>query len=153
MTLQSLPKVLLALVEERVEFIVFGAIALMAHGLVRATQDLDIFVRPQEENITKLRRALRRVYSDDVAIDEIRYEDLAGEYPAIRYNAPDGFGIDIVSRLRDAWSYDDIEYEQKEFEGMSVHVATPKMLYKMDTFRWKDKFDAEALRERFRLEE
>lgn len=155
MTLQSLRNVLLVLVDERVEFIVFGAIALMAHGLVRATQDLDIFVRPGEENILRLRAALKRVYPDDSSIDEITHTDLAGEYPAVRYNAPDGFGIDILSRLGDAWAYDDIEWERKEFEGLSIPVATPLMLYRMkkDTLRWKDKFDAEALRERFGLED
>lgn len=148
-------KVLHALVEERVEFIVFGAIAPMAHGLVRATQDLDIFVRPEEKNITRLRAALKRVYPDDGAIDEITHQDLAGDYPAVRYNAPDGFGLDILSRLGNAWTYGDVEYQEKEFEGIRIPVATPAMLYRMkkDTVRRKDKFDAEALRERFGLED
>lgn len=155
MALQSLSKVLRALVEERVEFIVFGAVALMAHGLVRATQDLDVFVRPEEKNIARLRAALKRTYPDDPAIDEITHKDLAGDYPAVRYNAPDGFGFDILSRLGDAWTYDDVEYEEKEFEGLPIPVATPAMLYRMkkDTLRWKDKFDAQALRERFGLED
>ena len=102
---QSLPAVLAALVEAQVEFIVFGAIALMAHGLVRATQDLDIFVRPDAQNVDRLRTALKRVYPEDASIDEISHVDLAGEYPAIRYNAPDGFGLDILSRLGNAWTY------------------------------------------------
>ncbi len=155
MTIQGLSKVLQALVDEHVEFIVFGAVALMAHGLVRATQDLDIFVRPEENNIRRLRAALKRVYPDDEAIDEIAYSDLAGDYPAVRYNAPDGFGCDIVSRLGNAWAYDGVEFEEKEFEGLRMRVATPSMLYRMkkDTLRWKDKFDAEALRERFGLED
>ncbi len=69
--LESLPRILRALVDERVDFIVFGAIALMAHGLVRATQDLDVFVRPHEDNIVRLRAALKRVYPEDQAIDEV----------------------------------------------------------------------------------
>jgi hypothetical protein len=155
MTLETLPKVLGALIEERVEFIVFGAIALMAHGLVRATQDLDIFVRPDAENVARLRLALKRVYPDDAAIDEITSADLAGEYPAVRYNAPDGFGVDMVSRLGSAFTYDDVEHEQKEFGSLRIPVATPAMLYRMkkDTLRWKDKVDAGALRERFGLED
>lgn len=33
-----------------VELLVVGAHALAAHGLVRATKDLDVWVRPSEEN-------------------------------------------------------------------------------------------------------
>lgn len=155
MPVQSLQQVLAAFVEERVEFIVFGAVALAAHGLVRATEDLDIFVDPGEDNIARLRTALKRVYPDDDAINEITHADLAGDYPAVRYNAPDGFGVDILSRLGNVWSYGDIESEIVEFEGLQIRVATPGMLYKMkkDTIRWKDKFDAEALRQRFGLED
>lgn len=152
---QALPAVLAALVEEHVEFVVFGAVALMAHGLVRATQDLDIFVRADAENVARLRQALRRVYPEDSAIDEITHGDLAGDYPAVRYNAPDGFGIDVLSRLGTAWTYEAIESEVKEFQGLRIRVATPGMLYRMkkDTVRWKDRIDAAALRERFGLEE
>lgn len=84
MPIRGLRETLAALVAERVEFIVFGAVALMAHGLVRATEDLDIFVRADAENIARLRAALMRVYPDDPAIDEIVHADLAGDYPAIR---------------------------------------------------------------------
>jgi len=130
-----------ALIDKQVDFVVFGAIALMAHGLVRAAQDLDVFVRPEPKNIQRLRAALRQVYPDDAAIDEIRHEDLCGAYPAVRYNAPDGFSIDIL--------------ERKDFAGVPVPVATPLVLYRMkrDTMRWKDKYDREALRERFDLKE
>jgi hypothetical protein len=155
MTLQSLSNVLAAFVEERVEFIVFGAVALMAHGLVRATQDLDVFVLADASNISRLRAALQRVYPDDPSITEITFADLAGEYPAVRYNAPDGFSIDILSRLGNVWTYNDVESELKEFEGLQIRVATPAMLYRMkkDTVRFKDKIDAEALRQRFGLED
>ena len=155
MGLEKLPEVLRALVEERVEFIVFGAVALMAHGLTRATEDLDCFVRPDQENIVRLQAALRRVYPDDPAINEITFEDLAGKYPAIRYNAPDGFGIDILTRLGDVYTYDNLESVEMEFQGLRIQVVTPAMLYRMkkDTRRWKDQFDARALKERFALED
>lgn len=52
-------------------------------------------------------------------------------------------------------TYNDVEHELKEFEGLQIRVATPATLYRMkkDTVRWKDKFDAQALRERFGLED
>jgi hypothetical protein len=45
---------------EEAEFLLVGAHALAAHGLPRATGDLDIWVRPSEENASKVWRALVR---------------------------------------------------------------------------------------------
>ncbi len=135
---------------------IIGAVAMMVHGLVRGTEDLDFFVRPSAVNIERLRVALRRVYPSDGSIDEISEADLLGEYPAVRYNTPDGsFGIDILTRLGEALSYDDIQYQDRLFEGIPVRVATPETLYRMkkDTLRWKDRLDAEKLKERFNLKD
>lgn len=43
-----------------VEFLVVGAHALAAHGHVRATKDLDLWVRPSAENATRTMAALTR---------------------------------------------------------------------------------------------
>jgi hypothetical protein len=156
MSLERLPEILQGLADEHVDYILIGAVAMMAHGLVRGTEDLDFFVRPDEQNIARLRAALRRVFPQDAAIDEISEKDLAGDYPAVRYNTPDGsFGIDILSRLGEAFSYDDLEYQQAVFDGIPVRVATPSMLYRMkkDTLRWKDRIDAQKIKERFALED
>ncbi len=48
-----------ALSAEGVEFILVGAHALAAHGFVRATQDIDILVRPTPENARRVFAALR----------------------------------------------------------------------------------------------
>ncbi len=58
------------------------------HGIVRATEDLDIFIRATPENIKRLRVALRQSYSNDPHIEEITTEDLPGAYPAVRYFPP-----------------------------------------------------------------
>jgi len=42
-----------------VEYLVVGAHALAAHGHVRATKDLDVWVRPASENAQRVLRALR----------------------------------------------------------------------------------------------
>ena len=41
-----------------VEFFVVGAHALAAHGLVRATKDLDLWVRPNSANAARVIEAL-----------------------------------------------------------------------------------------------
>ena len=48
-----------ALSAEGVEFMLVGAHALAAHGFVRATQDIDILVRPTPENARRVFAALR----------------------------------------------------------------------------------------------
>lgn len=42
-----------------VEFLIVGAYALAVHGHLRATKDLDVWVRPSEENARKVFRALQ----------------------------------------------------------------------------------------------
>lgn len=147
--------VLRALEVEGVEYALVGSMAMAAHGLVRATQDMDLFVAPTPDNVERLRRALRSVF-DDPCIEEIVVEDLAGDYPAVRYAPPNGdFSIDILGRLGVAFSFADIQTETLETEGLRVRVATPRMLVRMKrgTIRPLDHADAAALRRRFAIED
>ncbi len=66
------------------EYVLIGASAMGFHGLVRATEDLDLFIRATAENVERLRAALREAYEGDPHIDEISSADLLGEYPAVR---------------------------------------------------------------------
>jgi hypothetical protein len=139
-----------ALAERRVDYAVFGAVALGLHGLARATADLDLFIRADGDNVERLKAALRDVF-DDPGIDEISAQDLCGEYPAVRYTPPQGFGFDILTRVGQAFDYADLDIETKTFQGVSVRVVTPRTLWRLkkDTIRPADRFDAAALAERF----
>ena len=53
-------EILKAFRDEGVEHLVIGAYALAAHGHVRATLDIDIWVKPKEENACRTWRALQR---------------------------------------------------------------------------------------------
>ena len=138
------------------EYVLIGATAMGVHGVVRATEDVDLFIRASRENVERLRQALRDVYRHDPHIEEITADDLLGEYPAIRYYPPTGdLYFDVMTRLGDAASYDTVEAETKDVDGISVRVATPLALYRLkrSTVRSKDREDAAALRERFDLED
>jgi hypothetical protein len=144
-----------AMNREGVEYITFGAIALGTHGLPRATEDADFFVRAEHENIERLKRAIRHVWNDP-EVENISNADLAGDYPAVRYGPPDeDFTIDFVSRLGEAFSYETLRWELSMLDGVPIRVVTPSMLYEMkkDTVRYKDRIDAEALRQKFSLKE
>jgi len=126
-----------------------------AQGLVRATRDIDFFVEPGEENVRRIKTALRSVFSDE-SIEEITSADLAGEYPVIQYGPPgEDYVIDLLARLGETFSFEDIESEELDVEGVRVRVATPRMLYRMkkNTVRPQDRVDAETLRDRFGLSE
>jgi hypothetical protein len=153
---ERLQALLAALERERVQYAIFGGIALNLHGLARFTEDVDLFVAPDAGNIERLKRALKSVF-DDPAIDEITAADLLGPYPAVQYVPPDGsFHVDILTRLGSAFAFADLETERVRFSSdLLVTVVTPRTLYRMkrDTIRLRDKADAELLKRRFDLEE
>ena len=152
--LDRLPDLLVALNAEGVEYVLFGGQAVNLYGILRFTDDVDLFVAPTAENIARLRRALRRIW-DDSSIDEIRAEDLAGEYAVVRYGTPDDFYIDLVSRLGEAFAFADVESEWLERGGVRARVATPRMLYRMkkSTVRPLDRADAADLKAKFHIED
>jgi len=71
------------------------------------------------------------------------------KYPVIRYGTPEGFNLDIISKIGSKFSYDDLQYIIMEIEGRQLRVATPESLYllKENTVRPIDKSDAVFLKE------
>ena len=131
-----------------VDYIIVDGIALLLHGVARATEDIDIFVKPTADNIVKMKKALKSVW-DDNSIEEISETDLLGDYPALRYGPPDdSISVDILTRLGEAVTFHDLESEIIEIEGIKARVATIKTLINMknNTVRLQDKADVEALR-------
>ncbi len=155
MSLEDAKQILAALDREGVRYVLVGSMAMAALGVIRATRDMDFFVSPDSDNVERLKAALRSVFHDP-HIDEISAEDLAGDFPAIQYVPPKGdYSLDILSRLGDAFRYEDLESQEMVVDGIRVRVATPRMLYRMkkDTVRPRDKADAAELKETFGLAE
>jgi hypothetical protein len=147
-------RVLRAFEASGLEYVLIGATAMGFHGLVRATEDIDLIIRATPENVERLRVALREAYAGDPHIEEISAADLLGEYPAVRYYPPSGdLYFDVLTRLGEAARFETVESEIKEIEGTPVRVATPAALYRLkkDTVRAKDREDAVMLRDRFQL--
>ena len=141
-----------ALEAAAVDYVLIGATAMGFHGVVRATEDVDMLVRAAPENIERLRAAPRAAFANDPTVEEIRAEDLLGDYPAVRYYPPRGdLYLDMMTRLGEMASFDSVESELKEIDGVRVRVATPAALHRLKrgTVRAIDRQDAAALRERF----
>ncbi len=138
--------VLQAFEEQGLEYVLIGAAAMGFHGIVRATEDLDFIIRATAENVERLKRAFRQVYSDDPNVDAISADDLLGGYPAVRYYPPSGdLYFDVMTRLGDAAAFETVESVVMEIEGIRVWVATARALYRLkkDTVRPLDRQDAE----------
>lgn len=147
--------VLRALETHGVRYAIFGAVALNLHGLARFTEDLDLFIAPEGDNVERMRTALESVFHDP-ELNGITAADLLGDYPAVQYVPPDGtFHLDIVTRLGEAFSFDDLVIERVPLEDLMVSVVSPETLYRMkkDTVRLQGRADAALLRERFGLPE
>ena len=144
---QDFMRILRALDEQKVDYILIGGVAVILHGMQRLTRDIDIFVKRVPQNIERLRKALYSVFEDS-SIEEITLNEL-NHYPVIRYGTPNGFYIDIMIRLGEVVDYEDLEYEILEYQGIKIRIATPETLYhlKKDTVRHRDKVDAMFLQE------
>src|SRR5215475_996035 len=105
-------RVLQAFESAGLEYVLIGAAAMGFHGLVRATEDLDLFIKATPENIERLRSALRQAYDNDPQVNEISSADLLGEYPAIRYFPPTGdLYFDVLTRLGEVASFETVDAE------------------------------------------
>lgn len=133
--------------KHQVEYILVGGVAVIIYGMPRLTQNIDVFVKMTPENFEKLRSALSSIYKDE-SIKEITSDEIQ-HYSVIRYGTPDEFYIDIMGRLGEVATYEDIEFQEVKVDGIPVKIATPMALYtlKKDTLRPEDKRDAIFLNE------
>lgn len=70
-----------ALNSGEVEFIVIGGFAVSAHGLPRATKDLDIVPDPAPDNLQRLVRVLERLEAEIMGSDEFELDELPATDP------------------------------------------------------------------------
>jgi hypothetical protein len=88
----------------RVEFLLVGAHAMAVHGHVRATKDLDVWIRPTPENASRIFKALIEFGAPLLDLTEA---DLATPGTVFQIGVPP-LRIDLVTRIdgvafEDAW--------------------------------------------------
>jgi len=136
--------ILLALSDEKVKFLLVGAYALAAHGYLRATMDIDIWVMPSTENADAVLRALRHF---GAPLHNLTKDDLQKDGTIFQIGiAPRR--IDIIT------SATGLQFEETyrrslsvNIEGIEVHIPSIDDLIrnKRALGRTKDLADAEAL--------
>lgn len=133
-----------ALSAEKAEYLVVGAYALAAHGLPRATGDLDLWIRSSEENAEAVWRALQRFGTLAPGIDK---KDLRNPGTVIQIGVQPR-RIDLLTtidgvRFSEAW----LQRLEIELDGIRVPVLSRADLIrnKKAAGRPKDLADLETL--------
>ena len=95
-------ELLLAFNEHNVEYLIVGAHALAAHGHVRATKDLDLWVRPETLNAQKVIQAL---LDFGAPLSDLTADDLSRKETIFQIGLPP-IRIDIITNI------DGVEFEE-----------------------------------------
>jgi len=135
---------LAAFVAAKVEFAVVGGRAVNMHGYVRATNDLDLFIRPTEENARIAFEALRAL---GAPLDGLEPADLLREEENLRFG-PHENHIDILASIGEM-SFDHVWRNRMEAEvgGVAVPFISKADLIenKRQVGRLRDLADVEEL--------
>lgn len=136
------------LVAANTTFLIVGAHALSVHGIPRATGDLDVWIRPDAENATRLMTALERfgAPSDELNISAA---DFTKPDVVVQLGIPP-YRIDILTSISGvefdaAWT----DQAKGEIAGVVVPVLGRRafVINKRAAGRTKDSADLEALGE------
>ena len=71
----KLERLLGVLIDHGVDFIIVGGFAVVAHGYVRATKDVDICPDPAADNLDRLSAALAELEAEPLGLDDFAPED------------------------------------------------------------------------------
>jgi len=136
-----------ALEKNEVEYILIGGFAVILHGFPRFTQDVDLLIKMTDLNIKRLQDALFEVFQDQ-EIYNITFSDLK-KYAVVRYGSPEGFHLDLISKVEQLATYVDIKYEMIQVEEVAIRTASPESLryLKKDSLRPEDQRDLIFLEE------
>jgi hypothetical protein len=132
--------ILSAFSDAGVEYLLVGAYALAAHGLVRGTGDIDLWVRPTAENAD---RAYRALLAFGAPAEQFRAEDFTQPDAVIQLGVPP-HRIDILTAITgvefsEAWR----SRMKVEMNGIDVPVLSREHLIanKRAADRPKDRID------------
>lgn len=138
-------KLLAALSAATVDYILVGGLAVAFCGYVRATEDIDILVRVDTENIQRLLDVLAKFGRG--AASELEVDDFVMEEGAIR--VIEDFPLDIFTQMN-GYRYEDLapmSVTRQVNDHTIRHLSTKGLIMlKEDSLRPKDQLDVQALK-------
>jgi hypothetical protein len=104
-----------ALVTADVAFVIIGGFSLAAHGIVRATKDIDIVPDPDPANLSRLAAALRTLDAEPLLADDFDPGEIGIDLDAVGLGLGGNwvlrtrFGrLDVMQDVAGVRSYDDL---------------------------------------------
>ncbi len=130
-----------------VKYVIVGGVAVNAHGFVRATQDLDVFLKPSVENAQAAFAALHLV---GAPLEGLDHTDLLVDYEHYKLVTSEN-RVDVLTSIG-GMDFDDIWNNRVdvEVEGVTIHFISKADLIqnKLQVGRYLDLADAEELSRR-----
>ena len=132
--------ILSAFCEEKVEFLVVGGYAMAFHGFVRATGDIDLWIRCCDENAPRVWRALQKFGAPlfDLTLEDLKTPGIVFQIGIVPSR------IDVLTQISgvkfdEAWQ----EHQTVEIEGLQIPVIgkTHLLVNKKQIGRPKDNTD------------
>lgn len=138
-------KLLVGLVRAGVDFATVGGVAVSLNGHVRSTEDVDILINDDSENVRKLLDYLA-TWGEGFA-RELKLEDFIQQEGSIRIM--EDFDLDIFTRMREH-TLEDFRPRLQflETEGVKIPYISAEdlLLLKGGSWREKDQIDVLALK-------
>ncbi len=140
----SLALVCFLLLKHDIKFVIIGARACAIHGYVRATEDIDVLIQKDKQNLEKAIQFVKELYPH--LQNELTAEDF---YSNIVIKILDEPELDLMIS---AWS---LTYEEAEkdickiiLEGVEIpYLGLASLIKSKETEREQDKWDIKVLKE------
>lgn len=128
--------------QERVRYVIVGGCAVILHGYLRTTYDIDVLVDPSAGNIGRLKKALHDLFGTEEVL-EIREDDIE-RYAVVRV-APESeeIVIDLIGKIGNI-TFDSAAKDIQELEVEETKIPVCGLLTLIETkkgVRPKDKED------------
>jgi hypothetical protein len=134
------------LVKEEVSFILVGGYAVIYHGYVRATGDMDIWLKPDNANKEKLLRVLEKHGIAEGSIKKVKKLDFK-EMVAFHFGYPPN-KIDFLTKMTGI-NFEDSYLHTEKLKLKDCEIPVLKLndliVNKLLSSRTKDKADVEEL--------
>jgi hypothetical protein len=133
--------------KHQVDFLIVGGYALAFHGAPRYTGDIDIFVKPSEENAQKILAALKDFGFGSLKLSA---QDFAVENKVVQLGVSP-VRIDIITSISGInWNTAFADREKGDYGNLPVYFIGRKqfIINKKALHRHKDLADIEALGEK-----
>jgi hypothetical protein len=137
-TVEDVRRICRALAGAEARYVLIGGFAVILHGGVRTTKDIDLLVDPAPDNVARLKQALSVL--EDNAAHDIAEDDLA-RYKVVR--VADEVMVDLLSVACDVtWAEARESAELRDLDGTQVLVAGIRTLIRTkQTIRPSDAAD------------